>query len=193
MPATRVLGTAATLALSAILLSACAGTPEATTPEETGNAQTPTAAAPQPSATPEPAPASTEDPTCETLIGEQVVADFESLGWSAQEFPLYIGSTEIEDGLQCMWADFEGPAGDHGQMFGWAPLADDQAADLQEELEAQGWVREEDSAGVYITESADTAIATDAEGYGMTYLFSSGQVKVADTKQGLLLIEWPES
>ncbi|MBW9118581.1 hypothetical protein JNB63_00550 [Microbacterium trichothecenolyticum] len=192
MPATRILGTAAALALSALLLSACAGTPEPA-PEETGNAQTPTAAAPEPSATPEPEPASTEEPTCTTIIGESVVADFESLGWSSQASPLYIGSSEIEDGLQCMWADFEGPAGDHGQMFGWAPLAEDQAADLQEELEAQGWVREEGPAGVYITESADTAIATDAAGYGMTYLFSSGQVTVADTKQGLLLIEWPKS
>ncbi|MEV4688671.1 hypothetical protein [Microbacterium sp. LWH3-1.2] len=192
MPATRILGAAAALALSALVLTACAGAPEPV-PEETGNGQTPTAAAPEPSATPEPAPASTEDPTCTTIIGESVVANFENLGWSSQASPLYIGSTEIEDGLQCMWADFEGPAGDHGQMFGWAPLADDQAADLQEELEAQGWVREEDAAGVYITESADTAIATDAEGYGMTYLFTSGQVKVADTKQGLLLIEWPKS
>ncbi|MDR7186412.1 hypothetical protein J2X85_003448 [Microbacterium trichothecenolyticum] len=192
MPATRILGTAAALVLSAVLLSACAGTPEAA-PEETGNATTPTAAAPEPSATPEPAPASTEDPTCTTIIGESVVASFEDLGWSSQASPLYIGSTEIEDGLQCMWADFEGPAGDHGQMFGWAPVSDADAVDLQEELESQGWVREEDPAGVYITESADTAIATDAEGYGMTYLFTSGQVKVADTKQGLLLIDWPQS
>ena len=38
-----------------------------------------------------------------------------------------------------------------------------------------------------------TAIATDDEGYGMTYLFTPGQVTVADTKQGLLLIEWPKS
>ncbi|MFE5410551.1 hypothetical protein [Microbacterium sp. NPDC056569] len=192
MPATRILGTAAALALSAMLLTACAGTPEPA-PEVTGNAQTPTAAAPEPSATPEPEPASTDDPTCETIIGPSVVADFESLGWTSQASPLYIGSTEIQDGLQCMWADFEGPAGDHGQMFGWAPVTDADAVDLQEELEAQGWVREEDAAGVYITESADTAIATDADGYGMTYLFTPGQVEVADTKQGLLLIEWPKS
>lgn len=192
MPATRILGTAAALVLSAVLLSACAGTPEAA-PEPTGNAQTPSTTAPEPAATPEPEATAAEDPTCTTIIGSSVVADFESLGWTSQASPLYIGSTEIEDGLQCMWADFEGPAGDHGQMFGWAPVSDADAADLQEELEAQGWVREEDPAGVYITESADTSIATDADGYGMTYFFTSGQVKVADTKQGLLLIEWPRS
>ncbi|MFB7891441.1 hypothetical protein ACFC1I_04500 [Microbacterium sp. NPDC056044] len=192
MLATRILGTAAALALSAVLLSACAGSPEAA-PEPTGNAQTPTTAAPAPSATPEPAPASTEDPTCTTIIGESVVAEFEKVGWSSQASPLYIGSTEIEDGLQCMWANFDGPAGDHGQMFGWAPLDDADAEDLQAELESQGWLREEDAAGVYITESADTAIAPDEDGYGMTYIFTSGQVKVADTKQNLLLIEWPQS
>ena len=192
MPAPRILGAAAALVLSAVLLSACAGTPEAA-PEETGNAATPTTAAPEPSATPDPQPAATEAPTCETIIGESVVADFESLGWTSQASPLYIGSTEVEDGLQCMWADFEGPAGDHGQMFGWAALSEGEAADAQEELIAQGWVPEEAPEGVYITESADTAIATDAEGYGMTYLFANGQVTVADTKQGLLLIEWPKS
>lgn len=191
MPATRILGAAAALAISAVLLSACAGAPEQT-PEPTGNAQTPTPTAPEPSATPDPEPVSTEAPTCETLIGTSVVADFESLGWTSQASPLYIGSTEIEDGLQCMWADFEGPAGDHGQMFGWAALTDDEAADAQDELLAQGWRREDGPSGVYITESADTAIATDAEGYGMTYYFTAGQVTVADTKQGLLLIEWPK-
>ncbi len=192
MPATRILGAAAVLALSAMLLSACAGTPEAAEPETTGNAQTPTPTAPEPTATPEPEPASAEEPTCETIIGASVVADFESLGWASLASPLYIGSTEIEDGLQCMWADFDGPAGDHGQMFGWAPITDDVAAAAQDELTSQGWVREDDGAGVYITESADTALATDDEGYGMTYHFTDGQVKVADTKQGLLLIEWPK-
>lgn len=192
MPATRVLGTAAVLALSAMLLSACAGTPESAEPEPTGNAQTPTPAAPDPTPTAEPEPASTEEPTCDTIIGASVVADFESLGWTSLASPLYIGSTEMEDGLQCMWADFDGPAGDHGQMFGWAPITADAAEDAQDELTGQGWLREEDGAGVYITESADTAIATDADGYGMTYYFTEGQVEVADTKQGLLLIEWPQ-
>jgi hypothetical protein len=192
MPAPRILGTAVALTLSALLLSACAGTPEEA-PEPTGNANTPSAPAPQPSASSEPEPTAAADPACDTIIGSSVVASFESLGWTSQATALYIGSTEIEDGLQCMWADFEGPAGDHGQMFGWAPLSDEQSAEAQDELVAQGWVREEDPAGVYITESADTAIATDAEGYGMTYFFTAGQVEVADTKQGLLLIEWPKA
>lgn len=191
MLAPRILGAAAALVLTAVALTACAGTPEAE-PEVTGNATTPTPETPEPSGTPDAEPASSEEPTCETLIGASVVADFESLGWTSQASPLYIGSTEIEDGLQCMWADFEGPAGDHGQMFGWAPLTEDAAADAQEELIAQGWVREEAEDGVYITESADTAIATDADGYGMTYHFTEGQVTIADTKQGLLLIEWPK-
>ncbi|WP_203579747.1 hypothetical protein [Microbacterium hibisci] len=191
MPAPRILGAAAVLVLSAVILSACAGSPEAA-PEPTGNAQTPTAAAPGPTATPEPEPASTEKPTCETIISASVVAEFERLGWTAQESPLYIGSTEMADGLQCMWADFQGPAGDHGQMYGWAPISESEATETQEELVAQGWLREDDDpTGVYITESAETAIATDAEGYGMTYLFGEGHVKVADTKQNLLLIEWP--
>lgn len=193
MPAPRILGTAAAFVLTALVLTACSGTPEQTAPEETGAAPAPTTAAPDPSATPEPEPASTDDPTCETLIGESVVADFESIGWTAQESPLYIGSTEIEGGLQCMWADFEGPAGDHGQMFGWAAISEADATAAQDELTSQGWVLEEDAEGVYITESPDTVIASDENGYGITYHFTEGQVTVADTKQGLLLIEWPKS
>lgn len=191
MPAPRLIGTAATLMLAAMILAGCSGPPEQTTPDEAPPATTPTAAAPEPSATPEPGPASTAEPTCETLIGESVVASFESVGWTAQEAPLYIGSIEVEKGLQCMWADFEGPAGDHGQMFGWAPLSDADAAAAQDELVSQGWQREDGGAGVYITESPDTVIAPDENGYGITYLFTEGQVTVADTKQGLLLIEWP--
>lgn len=191
MPAPRILGTAAALVLTAVVLTACMGSPEEPAPQETGNAATPTSAAPEPTTTGEPEPASSEAPTCETLIGESVVADFQSIGWSSQQSPLYIGSTEIEGGIQCMWADFSGPAGDHGQMFGWALLADDAAADAQTELVSQGWIREEDASGVYVTESPNTVIAPDENGYGITYLFAEGQVTVADTKQGLLLIEWP--
>ena len=191
MPAPRILGTAAALVLTAAVLAACSGSPEEAALAPTGNATSPTGTAPEPSPTPEPEPASTETPTCDTLIGESVVADFESLGWSSQESPLYIGSTQIEGGIQCMWADFSGPAGDHGQMFGWAPLAEDAATAAQTELVSQGWIREEDAAGVYVTESPSTVIAPDENGYGITYLFADGQVTVADTKQGLLLIEWP--
>ncbi|WP_194398116.1 hypothetical protein [Microbacterium atlanticum] len=191
MPAPRILGTAAALVLTATVLTACSGAPEEATPEETGDAATPTTVAPDPSPTPEPEPASNEIPTCETLIGETVVADFESIGWSAEEKPLYIGSTQIEGGIQCMWADFSGPAGDHGQTFGWAPLDEEAASAAQTELVSQGWIREEDASAVYVTESPSTVIAPDENGYGITYRFADGQVTVADTKQGLLLIEWP--
>lgn len=192
MLASRILGTTAALVLSAVLLSACAGAPDAT-PEQTGNAKTPTtsAPAPTPSATSEPT-ADAAEPTCDTLIGEAVIADYESVGWTSQASPLYIGSTEIEDGLQCMWADFEGPAGDHGQMFGWAPVTESEAEELQDELVSQGWRREDGPEGVYITESPDTAVAPDADGYGMTYYFTEGQVIFAGTKQALLLVEWPK-
>ena len=191
MLAPRILSAAAALTLSAIVLTACATTPDA--PEETRPAATPSKTAdadPDGGATPEPTAAA--DPTCDTLIRETVVADFESLGWTSQQSPLYIAGKEVPGGLQCMWADFEGPAGDHGQMFGWAPLSETDAAEMQQELLTQGWVREEASDGVYITESPETTISTDENGYGITYHFTVGYVTVADTKQGLLLIEWPK-
>lgn len=193
-PARSRLGTAAVVALlAALTLTACAGSPQAAPHEQTDVAPTPSAPAPEPSATSEPEPAATDEPTCETLISEAVSKDFESLGWTSQAEPFYIGSIEVAEGLQCVWADFEGPAGDHGQMFGWAPISDGDATDAQSKLVAQGWIREEGPEGTYITESPDTTISADAEGYGMTYLFADGWVKLADTKQNLLLIEWPKS
>jgi hypothetical protein len=192
IPPRHRLGAGAALVLAAtVLLTACAASPPAAAP---GDTPTPAATTPmpEPSSTPEPEPSTDGAPTCETLIGESVVADFQSLGWTSQAEPFYIGSFEVAEGIQCVWADFEGPAGDHGQMFGWARISDEDAASTQSELVRQGWVREEGPEGVYITESADTTIATDDEGYGMTYLFAAGWVKLADTKQGLLLIEWPK-
>lgn len=192
MSSPRILGTAVILALSALVMSACAssGSPG---PDQTTNATTPAPAAPESTPTPEPEPAASADPTCETLIGETVVANFQSVGWTVRAQPFYIGSFEVEGGLYCVWTDFESAAGDHGQMFGWAEISEEDAAAVQEELVGQGWLREEAPEGVYITESPETAIAADENGYGMTYLFSDGTVKFSDTKQGILLIEWPAS
>lgn len=192
-PPRHRLGAALVLALTVTALStACAGgTPPAAQPTET-TASTPTPTAPEPTPT-----ASTEpdegDPTCDTLIGADVVADFESIGWTSQAEKFYLGDVELAHGVQCVWADFDGPAGDHLQMFGWASITPDQAAEAQTTLVSQGWVREESEDGVYITEPKETTIAVDDEGYGMTYFFASDWVKLADTKQGLLLIEWPKS
>ena len=58
---------------------------------------------------------------------------------------------------------------------------------------SQGWLRESGADGVYVTESPETTIAADENGYGMTYLFGDGWVMLADTKQGLVLIEWPRA
>lgn len=181
------------IALTAFLATACASqAPPAPQSSET-TAGTPSAPAPEPSAEQTSDPGASEDPTCETLIGADVVADFESIGWSSRAEKFYLGEVELDHGIQCVWADFEGPAGDHLQLFGWAPITEEEAEDAQDALVEQGWVREESEAGVYITEPKETTIAVDEEGYGMTYLFAAGWVKLADTKQGLLLIEWPKS
>ena len=183
------LGAALVLVATASLATACASSPPPTPETTASTAGTPTA--PAPSVEPTGAAAATADPTCETIIADATVADFESIGWTARADPFYIGETELPEGLQCVWADFEGPAGDHIQLFGWAPIKDEDAAKAEDDLVAQGWMRESDDQGVYITESPETTIATDDQGYGLTYLFGDGWVKVADTKQGLLLIEWP--
>ncbi|GAB3602191.1 hypothetical protein [Microbacterium aureliae] len=183
-------GAALALLAGVLAVSACSAPADPQTqPEPTTTpvpVDTPVAT---PGGTPAAEPAG--DPTCETIIPADMVAEFASIGWTVQEQPFYAGDVELSDGILCVWADFEGPAGDHLQMFGWSEISDEDAAAAQKSLEAQGWLREEDAEGVYITENPDTTIATDDEGYGLTYLFAEGTVTQADTKQGLVLIEWP--
>ena len=119
-----------------------------------------------------------------------IVADFESVGWTVRAEPFRAGEMEIPEGVQCVWGDFS-TATDHVQIFGWAPISEDDAAEVEDHLVEVGWRVEESSEGTIVTESAETTIATDEEGYGLTYLFGDGWVKYADTKQGLILVVWP--
>lgn len=190
-PRIRLGTTALVFAVTAAVLVGCAPEPAPAPSESASTAPTPSATATEPA--PE-ASASVEpvgDPTCETIIPETTVTELGTIGWTVRADSLYVGALEVPEGLQCVWADFAGPAGDHLLIFGWGPIEDAAASSAQDELVSQGWVREEAEDGVYITENPETTIATDAEGYGMTYLFGDGWVKLADTKQGLLLITWP--
>lgn len=168
---------AAALALS---LAACAPEPDAggaPTPgaSDAAEGQTPTAAA---------------EPTCETIIPADVVSQFDELGWTASEQDFHIGTLVVPDGIHCVWGDHS-VASDQVQIYGWAPIDDATAAEAQASLEEQGWIREEADGTVLLTEDPAYAIVTDDEGYGMTYEFGDGWVRLADTKQGLVLVGWP--
>ena len=182
------LGAAFAIAAAMTVVTAC-GTP-APAPSALPTIEPSGANTPPPASEVDETPVAGAEPTCETIIPTATVEDFESLAWSAEQEEFRVGATVIEDGIQCVWADFSGPATDHVQIFGWAPIEADAAAEAQESLLTEGWVREESDEGVYITENPETTITTDADGYGMTYLFGDGWVKLADTKQGLLLITW---
>lgn len=181
-------GSALVIAAALSLVTACAAPAPAPSPTPTVDDSAANTPPPVAEATEE--PAVDAEPTCETIIPVATVEDFESVGWSAEEEEFRVGATIIAGGLQCVWADFAGPATDHVQIFGWAPIEEDAAADAQDDLVAEGWVRENEPDGIYITENPETTISTDENGYGMTYLFGEDWVKVADTKQGLLLVVW---
>ena len=180
-----LLGASLVLATTMLAATACS------TPADTAG-QTPTPVAtsptPTPSATAAAAPAA--DPQCDTIIPSSIVEDFESVGWTVRAEPFRIGELEISEGVQCIWGDFT-TATDHVQIFGWAPISEEGAAEARDELVALKWRVEEVEEGTIVTESAETTVATDADGYGLTYLFGEGWVKYADTKQGLLLVVWP--
>ncbi|WZH36082.1 MAG: hypothetical protein PIR02_15120 [Microbacterium enclense] len=178
----------AAAALTAVALTGCSApapvpTAAAATPSD---GATPQASAPQESTEPEAA----GDPTCETIIPQSTADDFLSLGWSVSAEPFRIGATEIDGGIQCKWGD-QKITTDRVQMFGWAPIDEAGAAEAERDLLASGWRREDGPAGTYITENPAWAISKDSDGYGITYLFGDGWVKLADTRQSLLLVEGP--
>lgn len=190
----RLVLTAALTVGIALVASSCATTPapQPTAPE---GGSTETVAPVDPSATPDPSDtAGAVDPasvTCENLIGADLVEELTEQGWTPREDPFLIGDLELADGTACTWGDFEETTGDDLLLFGWSPITADDATAAQAALEAEGWIAEDGSDGVYVTEDPSQAIAVDEEGYGMTYLFGDGWVTVSDTKQGLVLIERP--
>lgn len=190
-------GAITALALTtAMLATGCASADDAaeSTPStEASSGATPTAGEVDTDSTAEPeVPVVLVTPTCEEMIGENVVDDFMSIGWTAKAETFYLGNIEVADGVQCIWADYSGTQSDQLQKFGWAQISDEDAASGQAALVQEGWVREDAAEGVYITENPETAFAP-VDGYGVTYLFTDGIVILSDTKQGLLLIEWPKA
>ena len=178
---------ASLLIAAALVLTSCSGSPANPVG---GESPTPAATSPTPTASPTGSPPAVADPTCDTIISPAIVAEFENVGWTARADAFRIGELELAEGVQCTWADFT-IATDQVQIYGWAPISAEQATAAQQQLVANGWRRESGPDGVYITESPETTVATDADGYGLTYLFGDGWVKHADTKQGLLLVVWP--
>src|SRR5690606_37154178 len=130
------------------------------------------------------------EPTCETIISESTVAAFSEHGWTYEAEGFRLGADLVDNGIQCVWGDYT-VASDHVQVFGWAPLVQEASIAAQEQLVASGWLRADSEGRTYITEDPKYAMATDEEGFGMTYEFGDGWVKLADAMQSLILIDWP--
>lgn len=168
-------------------LTACSGAPAAD-PTPTPDATTPAAEPPvEPVATQE--PVDTEAPTCETIITAGTVDALTEIGWTPERKDFVIGDVALPDGMLCFWADYS-VATDHGQLYGWAAISADEATKAQTSLLASGWIRENAPEGSYFTEDPRFSLSVDEQGYGMTYLFGDGWVKLSDTKQGLILVDW---
>ena len=184
----RIMSAAAGVLLLVAALSACAA-------PEPGPSSTPDAGDTRPSQSPAPpssptTPAAEEELTCESMISDGTVTELADAGWTAETKEFVAGGVELTEGLLCFWADYS-VGSDHGQLYGWSAIDGADAATAQAALLAEGWKREDGPDGVYFTEDAQYAMGTDEDGYGMTYLFGDGWVRLADTRQGLILIEWP--
>lgn len=174
----------------ALVLTGCSGAPDSsTTPTPTPQPVDTESAAPA-AETPEPEGDTLTDPTCETIIAPSTVATLVDLGWTHEEHDFRLGGEIVEGGVECVWGDYT-VASDHVQVFGWAPLDQEASTAAQQELISAGWLRADAEGHTYITEDPNYAMSTDEEGFGMTYEFGDGWVKLADAKQSLILIEWP--
>jgi hypothetical protein len=173
------------------LLAACAPEPEvAPTASSTPTDATAPSSSPEPvetDQTHEPAPS---EPTCETLLAPSTLSMFDEHGWTYREQEFRFGEDVVDDGFQCVWGDYS-VASDHVQVFGWAQLDAAASAAAQQKLLSEGWLRADQDGRTYITEDPDFAFAVDEDGYGMTYEFGDGWATLADTRQGLLLIQLP--
>lgn len=183
----RITSAALGALLLAVALTSCAGAPET---ETTPTPQTPK---PSPTASAEPAatqpPATPAAPACDTIVSAGTVQALTDAGWTFEEKEFVVGGVALDQGLLCFWADYT-VASDHGQLYGWSEITAGDATKAQSALLGEGWTREDGTDGVYITENPQYAMGTDEDGYGMTYLFGDGWVKFADTRQGLILIDW---
>lgn len=184
----RIASAAIAAVVLAMGLTACSA-PSSPSSATTPKSSTPTAeATPEPQETPTPQ-ATAASPACDTIISEGTVKALSDAGWTHEAREFEIGDIVLTDGLLCLWADYS-VVSDHGQLYGWAPVSAEDASAAQSWLRAQGWIRETAPEGVYFTEDPQFSLGTDEAGYGMTYLFGDGWVKLSDTKQGLILIEW---
>ena len=175
-------GAVALAAIAATAVVACSPVEELTNPDAS-------TATPEPSTAPVAQTIAPEDVTCENMLSAETVDTFESTGWTVREDPFVILDLELPDGTACTWGAFGSPTNDDLVLFGWSPITAADATATQAALEAEGWLREDVSGGVMITEDPTLALRLDDEGYGMTYLFGDGWVEVSDTRQGLDLID----
>lgn len=184
----RIMSATAGVLLLVVALTACAAPePRPSSAPDTVQPRSTEPAAPVIAPTPD---AREAELTCESMLSEGTVTALTDAGWTAQTKEFVAGGVELREGLLCFWADYT-VASDHGQLYGWSAIDDSDAASVQAALLAEGWKREDGPDGVYYTEDPRYAMGTDEDGYGMTYLFGDGWVRLADTRQGLILIEWP--
>lgn len=175
--ALRATGAAAAIA-AAVALAGCAAA--------TSGAHPTTDASPRAASRPPAAP------TCAGILPPTTVKTLTEQGWTVRRDPFFVGDTRLAGGIQCTWGDAAHPS-DDVQMYGWAPSTRAQAASAEKELAATGWRKLTYNNDTCFTAAGDMIVNPDSDGFGMTYCFGDGHVTVADTRQGILLVQWPSA
>ncbi len=164
-----------------VLLAGCTNDPGTAAPTAPG----PVASAPISGSgvSDSPSPSATPKLTCDSMLIAGTVEQFAEVGWTSRQDPFYVDNIQLPGGIQCIWGDPEVPS-DNVQVYGWAPVTADLAAQVTTELTGQGWKKTADGTATVFTPPENTPM-------GLAYRLSDGGISVSDTTQGLLLVEWP--
>ncbi|TQL48539.1 hypothetical protein FB562_1634 [Homoserinimonas aerilata] len=166
----------AALALAVSLLATACSSGEETPSGDDARTVPSTTAAPAPSG--EAKPSTPESPaplTCDSLVSEATLAEFEANGFVHDE--TYEQTLRDDNSIEAKFFDFGGiacmwflPNSDGWAAFGYSEISDADAAAVQEQLVADGYVRsDEGSDAVYAL-----APETNTLGHDDTFLFEPG-------------------
>ena len=166
----RAVGPATVALALALLVSGCAGTPELES-EATPSVKPSDA----PEASPEAEVSGPEPLSCDTLVTEATIEDFEANGFVSM--PDYESDLRSDDSVEAKFFDFGGiaclwvlPNSDGWAAFGYSEITDADATTVQAELETSGYVRTvEGSDVVYAINPANNSL-----GHNDTFLFEPG-------------------
>lgn len=116
---------------------------------------------------------------CASIVSADVVKVLHDGGWAAEaQSPWKVGDVTLSDGMLCEWSAAEGDP----MSYGWAQGTADEAAQIREWLESEGWTAQEAEGGVVFADPSSTLAYIVGE---------SGEIRFSSTLDGAQAVRAP--